>query len=81
MTQREREVHSLICEGLSNAEIASVLFLSEGTVKVHVHHIFDKLGIRNRAALIMLAAAERNRQATPASRRSPTRRFVAARLI
>ena len=65
LTPREREVHGLVCEGLSNQEIATALFLSEATVKVHVHHIFDKTGIRNRAGLIMLAANEKRRQAAP----------------
>lgn len=64
LTKREREIYGMVCEGLSNGEIARSLYLSPSTVKVHVHHIFDKLGIRNRAALMMLAASERNRQAT-----------------
>ena len=40
---REREVYNLLCEGLSNAEIARRLFISPSTVKAHVHHVFDKL--------------------------------------
>jgi DNA-binding CsgD family transcriptional regulator/tetratricopeptide (TPR) repeat protein len=63
LSRREREVYELVCEGLSNGEIAHRLFISEGTVKVHVHHVFDKLGIRSRTALAMNAARDRWRQA------------------
>ena len=63
LSRREREVYELVCEGLSNGEIARRLFISEGTVKVHVHHVFDKLGIRSRTALAMNAARDRWRQA------------------
>ena len=37
----EREVYDLLCEGLSNAEIGRQLFITPGTVKVHVHSVFD----------------------------------------
>jgi DNA-binding CsgD family transcriptional regulator len=59
LSPREREVHALVIQGLSNAEIARQLFISESTVKVHVHHIFDKLGVRSRTALL-LDKAERS---------------------
>jgi len=63
LSAREREVYDLVCEGLSNAEIARQLFISENTVKVHVHHVFDKLGMRSRTALVLNAA--RGRYAAP----------------
>ena len=63
LSRREREVYELVCEGLSNREIARRLFISEATVKAHVHHVFDKLGIRSRTALAMNAARDRWRQA------------------
>ena len=44
--------------GFSNGEIARRLFISESTVKVHVHHVFDKLGIRSRTALVLGAATQ-----------------------
>jgi DNA-binding NarL/FixJ family response regulator len=66
LTAREREVYDLVCEGLANAEIASRLFISIGTVKAHVHHVFDKVGIRSRTALALNAASRRN-QATTAT--------------
>lgn len=65
LSRREREVYELVCEGLSNGEIARRLFISKGTVKAHVHHVFDKLGIRSRTALAMNAARDRWRQAAP----------------
>jgi DNA-binding CsgD family transcriptional regulator len=64
LSGREREVYELLCEGLSNAEIAKRLFISQSTVKVHVHHVFDKLGIRSRTA-VALNAASRRSQAAP----------------
>ena len=64
LSPREREVYELMCEGLSNGEIGTRLFITEGTVKVHVQHVFDKLGIRSRTALALSAARDRRRQAT-----------------
>ena len=65
LSVREREVYDLVCVGLSNREIGKRLFISEGTVKVHVHNMFDKVGVRSRTALAMNALHERTRQATP----------------
>jgi DNA-binding NarL/FixJ family response regulator len=67
LSLREREVYELVCEGLSNRDIASRLFISEATVKVHVHHVFDKLGVRSRTALALSATRERGRQAASAA--------------
>jgi predicted ATPase/DNA-binding CsgD family transcriptional regulator len=50
LTLREREVLRLIAAGKSNQDIADLLFLSPGTVKVHVTHILSKLGVRSRSA-------------------------------
>jgi non-specific serine/threonine protein kinase len=49
LTAREREIASLMAEGLSNREIAEKLVISELTVDVHVKHILGKLGFRSRA--------------------------------
>ena len=51
LTRRQREVWKLIVEGRSNKEIACILKLRTGTVKVHVAGLFGKLGLRRRAAV------------------------------
>jgi len=48
LSPREREVHELVAQGRSNREIAKTLFISESTVKVHVRHILEKLGVHTR---------------------------------
>jgi ATP/maltotriose-dependent transcriptional regulator MalT len=48
LSPREREVLELVGQGLTNADIASALFISESTVKVHVRHILEKTGARSR---------------------------------
>jgi two-component system, NarL family, nitrate/nitrite response regulator NarL len=52
LTKREREIAGLVRSGLSNKSIAHSLSLSEGTIKSHLHKIFQKLNIRNRYGLI-----------------------------
>lgn len=55
LTERERDVFLAIAGGRSNREIAELLHLSEGTVKVHVGRIFGKLELRDRAQAVVLA--------------------------
>ena len=58
LTRREQEVFGLICQGRNNKEIASALFLSIATVKVHVRNILRKLGVRTRTEAAILGAKQ-----------------------
>ncbi len=64
ITEREREVLTLIARGLSNAELAERLFLSAGTVKSHIGQLLRKLDARDRAQLVI--AAYESRLVSPA---------------
>lgn len=75
LSPRELEVVSLIDAGLSNQEIAHRLFIALPTVKNHVHHILDKLGVRTRTEA---AAWFRASAASSAGHRTPRRRSEAA---
>ena len=59
LTDREREVLVLIGDGRTNAEIAGALYVSEGTVKTHINHVFAKLHLRDRAAAVIFAYEHR----------------------
>ena len=54
LTERERQIMALVSEGLSNKEIGRRLNIAGGTIKVHLHHIFQKLEISNRTLLAAL---------------------------
>jgi DNA-binding NarL/FixJ family response regulator len=54
LTDREREVACAVGRGLANAEIAETLFMSVATVKGHVGHLFEKLGVDNRVQVALL---------------------------
>ena len=53
LTPREREVALLLARGLRNREIARELAIAEGTVKVHLHNAFQRLGVRSRLELAL----------------------------
>ncbi|WP_045745718.1 response regulator transcription factor [Actinoplanes rectilineatus] len=55
LSDREREVLVLLAQGLSNAEISTRLFVTEGTVKTHLYRVFTKIGCDNRVQAAMLA--------------------------
>jgi two-component system nitrate/nitrite response regulator NarP len=59
LSERQREVISLIVNGMTNREIASTLIITENTVKVHLRNILDKLDVRNRQQLAAVAAQSR----------------------
>jgi two-component system nitrate/nitrite response regulator NarP len=60
LSNRQQEIIRLVCEALSNKEIAKKLGVTEGTVKTHLHAIYEKLGVRSRTNL-MVALADRRR--------------------
>ncbi len=55
LTAREAEILERIAQGLDNAQIAAHLDMAEKTVRNHITHIFDKLGVENRSQAIVLA--------------------------
>jgi DNA-binding NarL/FixJ family response regulator len=55
LSQREREIVSLVAQGYKNREMAEKMFISEQTVKNHLHNIFDKLGVSDRLELALYA--------------------------
>jgi two-component system, NarL family, nitrate/nitrite response regulator NarL len=58
LTYRERQIMRLVSEGLSNKEISRRLNISNGTIKVHLHHVFQKLEISNRTELAAIAISQ-----------------------
>jgi two-component system nitrate/nitrite response regulator NarL len=68
LTPREKEVVSLICRGMKNKQIAENLHITAGTVKVHLMHIFEKTGLKDRLALAVhgreLVGLEQMREAS-----------------
>ncbi len=64
LTDRERQIMRLVSEGLSNKEIGRRLNLTDGTIKVHLHHIFEKLEVTNRTALAAFAMSQDDRSSS-----------------
>ncbi len=59
LSQREREIVALVAQGFKNKEMAEKMFISEQTVKNHLHNIFDKLGVSDRLELALYAIQQR----------------------
>ncbi len=57
LTRRQHEITALVAKSLSNKEIARVLKITEGTVKLHLHAIYYKLAVPNRTALALSTLA------------------------
>jgi two-component system nitrate/nitrite response regulator NarL len=55
LTERERQIARLVSQGLSNKGIGRLLNIADGTIKVHLHNIFQKLEISNRTVLAIFA--------------------------
>jgi two-component system nitrate/nitrite response regulator NarL len=62
LTDRERQIMRLVSEGLSNKEIGRRLNITDGTIKVHLHHIFQKLEVNNRTVLATLAISQSDKE-------------------
>jgi len=71
LTERERQIMRLVSEGLSNKEIGRRLNISDGTIKQHLHHIYQKLEISNRTVLAALAIAQNSRTSVPLRSSAP----------
>ena len=54
LTPREAEISRFVAAGLSNTQIARKASISEGTVKTHLHRVYQKLGVANRSALVVM---------------------------
>lgn len=61
LTERERQIMRLVSEGLSNKEVGRRLNIADGTIKQHLHHIYQKLEINNRTVLAALAISHNER--------------------
>jgi DNA-binding NarL/FixJ family response regulator len=68
LTEREQEVLRLLATGMSNREMAAVLFVAESTVKTHVEHIIGKLGVSDRVQAAVWAARHGLASAAPPER-------------
>jgi DNA-binding NarL/FixJ family response regulator len=71
LTAREQQVLHLLADGLSNLELATVLRLSEHTIKNHLFRIYDKLGVSNRMEAVLYALTPRNTLPATAAERPP----------
>jgi two-component system, NarL family, nitrate/nitrite response regulator NarL len=71
LTDRERQIMRLVSEGLSNKEIGRRLNIVDGTIKVHLHHVFQKLEISNRTVLAALAISLNDSMDVPPGNQVP----------
>jgi two-component system, NarL family, nitrate/nitrite response regulator NarL len=74
LTVRERQIMHLVSQGLTNKEIGRRLNIADGTIKVHLHHIFQKLDVGNRTALAALAISQNDNMDSARGNRSAGQR-------
>jgi DNA-binding NarL/FixJ family response regulator len=72
LTKREADIANLIARGLHNKQIARELHVSEGTVKMHLHHIYEKLHLRSRTELALSVTTRAEDDLIPGQRNGPT---------
>ena len=73
LTAREREIASLLADGLSNHDMAQKLVITDATVEVHVKHILSKLGFRSRSQVAVWFARQQSHAADTARRADESR--------
>jgi two-component system nitrate/nitrite response regulator NarL len=56
LSDRQQQIITLVCDGLSNKEVAEKSGVTEGTIKCHLHTIYEKLGVRSRFELVVALA-------------------------
>ncbi len=67
LTPREREIVTCLCQGMRNKQIAAELSITPGTVKVHLMHIFEKTGVKDRFELAVQARKLLGLEGSPAT--------------
>jgi len=73
LTERQQQVATLVCGGLSDRTIAEKLGVSEGTVKAHLHAIYDKLHVQSRTEIIIALRIVQSRSPTDQASRTPSK--------
>jgi len=81
LTAREQQVLHLLADGLSNSELATMLRLSEHTIKNHLFRIYDKLGVSSRMEAVLYALTPRDTVPVPSTEEATTKKHSNVRMI